>query len=135
MGNSMNMKPKGVFRGYLELSKKSKNTSKCWKLNKIQLVQVWEIWRSAWREILNKFKFSSNGPKFLWSKLVLDIIHDLKIQLHALNSFNLFLIKSFKFNLNKIKCKEWSHGVLGLFSKYLEVQGSPRKLANSCKMH
>src|ERR1051325_8279130 len=40
MVTPIEMKPKRLFRGHLELSKKSKNTQKCGKLSKIHLAQV-----------------------------------------------------------------------------------------------
>ena len=40
METPMKMEPKRLFRRHLELSKKSKNTKKYGKLNKIQIVQV-----------------------------------------------------------------------------------------------
>src|ERR1043165_1363839 len=40
MVTPIEMKPKRLFRGLLELSKKSKNSQKCGKMSKIHLVQV-----------------------------------------------------------------------------------------------
>ena len=54
---------------------------------------------------------------------------------HLLSIYLIYFgIKSFKFNLNKIKCKEQGYDKLGLVSTCLEVQDSPCKLSNSCKM-
>ena len=54
---------------------------------------------------------------------------------HLLSIYLIYFgIKSFKFNLNKIKCKEQGYDKLGLVSTCLEVQDNPCKLSNSCKM-
>src|ERR1044072_9314862 len=64
------MKPKRLFIGLLDLSKKSKNTQKWGKLSKIHLVQVGHFWRIAQREILTKIKIFANGPAFFSFNLV-----------------------------------------------------------------
>src|ERR1051325_6462122 len=70
MVTPIEMKPKRLFRGLLEISKKSKNTQKCGKLSKIHHSQVGHFWTSAQREILTKIKYFANGPSFSSFKLV-----------------------------------------------------------------
>src|ERR1051325_9144500 len=65
METPIGMKPKRLFRGLLEISKKSKNTQKCGKLSKIHLVQVGHFWTIAQREIFVKIQFFPNGPIIL----------------------------------------------------------------------
>src|ERR1051325_3905678 len=65
MVTPIEMKPKRLFRGLLDISKKSKNTQKCGKLSKIHLAQVGHFWRIAQREILVKIQFFPNGPIIL----------------------------------------------------------------------
>src|ERR1044072_3311508 len=64
MVTPIEMKPKTLFRGLLELSKKSKNSQKYGKLSKLHHSQVGEFWKNAQREILLKIKFFANGIDF-----------------------------------------------------------------------
>src|ERR1044072_5771906 len=70
MVTPIEMKPKRLFRGLLEISKKSKNTQKCGKMSKIHHSQVGQFRRSAQREMLLEINFFANELTFSSSKLV-----------------------------------------------------------------
>jgi hypothetical protein len=82
MVTPIEMKPKTLFRGLLELSKKSKNSQKCGKLSKLHHSQVGEFWKNAQREILLKIKFFANGLAFSSSKLIPHAIRNIQAQCH-----------------------------------------------------
>ena len=83
METPIEVRPKRLVRGLLELSKKSKNSQKCGKLSKIHHLQVGQFWRSAQREILLKINFFANGLAFSSSKLVPYTIRNIQAQCHA----------------------------------------------------
>jgi hypothetical protein len=64
MVTPIEVKPKTLFRGLQELSKKSKNSQKCGRLSKLHHSQVGQFWKNAQREILQKIKSFANGPIF-----------------------------------------------------------------------
>ena len=56
------MRPKGLVRGHLNISKKSKNTSKSSKLKKLCIVEVGHFYKIAKSQLSPKHQFLSNGP-------------------------------------------------------------------------
>src|ERR1044072_4462707 len=62
MVTPIEMKPKRLFRGLLELSKKSKKTQKCGKLSKLHHSEVGHFWTIAQKEIMVKMQKFPNGP-------------------------------------------------------------------------
>src|ERR1044072_8882978 len=64
MVTPIEMKPKRLFRGLLEISKKSKNSQKYGKLSKIHYSEVGEFWTIAQKDILVKLQNFPNGPIF-----------------------------------------------------------------------
>src|ERR1051325_9773563 len=64
MVTPIEMKPKTLFRGLLDLSQKSKNSQKCRKLSKIHYSEVGEFWTIAQKDILVKLQNFPNGPIF-----------------------------------------------------------------------
>ena len=56
------MRPKGLVRGHLKLSKKSKNTSKSSKLKKLCIVEVGHFSKIAKSQLSPKLQILSNGP-------------------------------------------------------------------------
>src|ERR1051325_9720748 len=58
------IKPKTLVRGLLELSKKSKNSQKCGKMSKIHYSEVGEFWTIAQKDILVKMQNFPNRPIF-----------------------------------------------------------------------
>ena len=74
MVTPIEVKPKTLFRGLLELSKKSKNSQKCGKSSKIHHSEVGEFWIIAQKDIWVKLQNFPNGPIIFWSKLVHDVI-------------------------------------------------------------
>ena len=75
-GNSNWDETKDIVRGFLELSKKSKNSQKYGKLSKIHYPEVGRFWTIAQRDIMVKMQNFPNGPIFFLSKLVHDLIID-----------------------------------------------------------
>src|ERR1043165_3400891 len=82
MVTPIEMKPKRLVIGLLELSKKSKNSQKYGKMSKIHPSQVGQFWRSAQREMLLKIKNFGNGLTFSSSKLVPYVIRNIQAQCH-----------------------------------------------------
>ena len=64
MEDSIEMRPKGLIRGYPKISKKSKNTSLGLKLEEICIVKVVHFWKIAKSQMCSKVHFLSNGPSF-----------------------------------------------------------------------
>src|ERR1051325_3875305 len=62
MVTPIEMKPKTLFRGLLELSKKFKNSKKCGKMSKIHHSEVRQFWTIAQKDILVKMQNFPNGP-------------------------------------------------------------------------
>ena len=56
------MRPKGLIRGHLKLSKKSKGTSKSSKLKKLCIVEVGHFSKIAKSQLSPKLQILSNGP-------------------------------------------------------------------------
>ena len=65
MEDSIEMRPKGLLRGHLKLSKKSKNTSLGSKLRDLYIGKVDPLWKIAKSQICPKLQFLPNGPNFL----------------------------------------------------------------------
>src|ERR1043165_4381322 len=82
MVTPIEMRPKTLVRGLLELSKKSKNSQKCGKLSKLHYSEVGQFLKNAQREILQKIKSFANGPTFSSSKLVPYTIRNIQAQCH-----------------------------------------------------
>ena len=64
MENQNAMRPKGLVRGHLRLTKRSKNTSKSSKLKKLCIVEVGHFSKIAKRQLSPKLQILSNGPTF-----------------------------------------------------------------------
>ena len=62
MEDSMDMRPKGLVRGYLNVFKKSKNTSKSSKLKKLRIVEVGHFSKIAKSQLSPKLQNLPNGP-------------------------------------------------------------------------
>ena len=58
------MRPKGLVRGHLKVSKKSKNTSKSSKLKKLCIVEVGHFSKIAKSQLSPKLQILPNGPTF-----------------------------------------------------------------------
>ena len=58
------MRPKGLVRGHLKVSKKSKNTSKSSKLKKLCIVEVGHFSKIAKSQLSSKLQFLTKGPTF-----------------------------------------------------------------------
>ena len=110
MEDSIEIRPKGLFRGHPKLSKKPEKTSLGLKLEEICLVIVDHFCKIAQSQMCSKIHFLSNGPSFSWLNLACDMVHDPNQHLH----FIFFIINFiwifyyFKFKLNQInykKCK------------------------------
>ena len=56
------MIPKGLVIGHLNISKKSKNTSKSSKLKKLRIVEVGHFCKIAKSQLSPKLQILSNGP-------------------------------------------------------------------------
>ena len=56
------MRPKGLVRGHLKVSKKSKNTSKSLKLKKLCIVEVGNFSKIAKSQLSPKLQNFPNGP-------------------------------------------------------------------------
>ena len=56
--------PKGLVRGHVKVSKKSKNTSKSSKLKKLCIVEVGDFSKIAKSQLSPKLQILSNGPTF-----------------------------------------------------------------------
>ena len=56
------MRTKGLVRGHLKVSKKSKNTSKSSKLKKLCIVEVGHFSKIAKSQLSPKLQILSNGP-------------------------------------------------------------------------
>ena len=56
------MRPKGLVRGHLKLSKKSKNTSNSSKFKKLCIVEVGNFCNIAKSQLSPKLQVLSNGP-------------------------------------------------------------------------
>ena len=56
------MRPKGLVRGHLKVSKKSKNTSKSSKLKKLCIVEVGHFSKIAKSQLSPKLQILPNGP-------------------------------------------------------------------------
>ena len=64
------MRPKGLIRGHLKLSKKSKNTSKSSKLKKLCIVEVGHFSKIVKSQLSSKLQILTKGPTFFhlsWS--------------------------------------------------------------------
>src|ERR1051325_9173126 len=62
MVTPIEMRPKTLFRGLLEIYKKSKNSQKCGKMSKIHYSEVGEFWTIAQKDIMVKMQNFPNGP-------------------------------------------------------------------------
>ena len=62
MEDSIEMRPKGLLRGHIKLSKKSKNTSKELKLRKLCIVEVDLFCKIAKSQLSPKLQILPNGP-------------------------------------------------------------------------
>ena len=71
------MRPKGLFRGHIKISNKSKNTSKESKLRNLCIVEVDHFCKIAKSQICSNLHFLLNGPKFLCLHFNYNIVHDL----------------------------------------------------------
>ena len=58
------IRPKGMVRGHLKDSKKSKNTSKSSKLKKLCIVEVGHFSKIAKSQLSSKLQFLTKGPTF-----------------------------------------------------------------------
>src|ERR1051325_2680322 len=76
MVTPIEMKPKRLVIGLLQISKKSKNSLKCGKMSKIHYSEVGQFWTIAQKDILVKMQNFPNGPIIFGSKLVHNIICD-----------------------------------------------------------
>ena len=109
MGDPIEMKPKGLFRGHPKISKKSKNTSLGLKLEEICLVKVNHFCEIAKGKMCSKIIFLSNGPSISWLYLVCDMVHDLNQHPYFI-CFIIYFILIFyylKFKLNQINGKKY----------------------------
>ena len=103
------MRPKGLIRGHLKLSKKSQNTFKESKLRKLCIGEVNPFCKIAKSQMCSKIYFLSNGPSFLWLNLGCDMVHDPNQHLHFICFINYFILIFYhlKFKLNQINCKKY----------------------------
>ena len=58
------LRPKGLVREHLKVSKKSKNTSKSSKLKKLCIVEVGHFSKIAKSQLSSKLQFLTKGPTF-----------------------------------------------------------------------
>ena len=99
---------KGLVRGHLKLSKKSKNTSKSSKLKKLCIVEVSHFCKIAKSQLSPKIQILSNGPTvfhLIWSCHTTHVSY-LQPCVHLsilLFYFIFYWINSFLINLNQIK--------------------------------
>ena len=75
MEDSIEMRPKGLFRGNPKLSKKSKNTSLGSKLMELCIGQVDPFCKIAKSQKCPKLHFLLNGPNFLCLHLNYNMVH------------------------------------------------------------
>ena len=71
------MRLKGLLRGHLKLSKKSKNTSKDSKLRKLCIGEVDPFCKIAKSQLCLKLQFLPNGPNLFHLFWVGNIVHEL----------------------------------------------------------
>ena len=76
MEDPIEMRPKGLLRGYPNLSKKSKKTSLGLKLEEICLVKVDLFCKIAKSQMCSNLHFLLNGPNFLCLHLNYNVVHD-----------------------------------------------------------
>ena len=76
MEDSIEMIPKGLFRGHPKLSKKSKNTSLGSNLRELCIGQVDHFCKIAKSQMCSKMHFLLNGPNFLCLHLNYNVVHD-----------------------------------------------------------
>ena len=72
------MRPKGLVRGHLKVSKKYKNTSKSSKLKKLCIVEVGHFSKSAKSQLSSQLQFLTKGPSFfhlIWSCHATHVFH------------------------------------------------------------
>ena len=77
MGDSIEMRPKGLLIWHLKLSKKYKNTSKDSKLRKLCIGEVDFFCKIAKSQLCLKHQFLPNGPNLFHLFWVGNIVHEL----------------------------------------------------------
>ena len=104
MEDPIEMRPKGLLRGHIKLSKKSKNTLLESKLKEICLVKVDHFCKIAKSQMCSKMHVLPNGPKFLCLHLTHNMVHD-PITYPRVIFFIIYFILNFyllKIELNQI---------------------------------
>ena len=119
MEDSIEMRPKGLLRVHLKLSKKSKNTLLGSKLKEICIVKVSHFWKIVKSQQCPKLHLLSNGPNFLCLHLTSNMVHDQNTLPHVIGFIYLiyFYFNHLKIKLNQINnqnnerfyCKYFSH--------------------------
>ena len=72
------MRPKGMIRGHLKVSKTSNNTSKSSNLKKLCIFEVGHFSKSAKSQLSSKLQFLTKGPTFfhlIWSYHTTHVSH------------------------------------------------------------
>ena len=75
MEDQNEMIPKGLIRGHLKFSKKSKNTSKSSKLRNLCIVEVGHFSKFAKSQLSSKLQFLTKGPTFFHLICACIIVH------------------------------------------------------------
>ena len=73
MEHQNELRPKGLVRGHLKISKKSRNTSKSLKLKKLCIVEVGHFCKIAKSQLSPKLQILSNGPilfHLIWACII-----------------------------------------------------------------
>src|ERR1044072_6803039 len=133
MVTPIEMKQKTLFRGLLEISKKSRNSQKCGKLSKLHHSEVGEFWTMHKRTYWSNCKIFQMGLYSFYPNLFMTLLLTHKsLALVIFYFYDLYLnFITFNSKINYIKYENLLFFQMSWIYIFLNVQESPRPLPNS----